>query len=167
MRALYLTSVWLHILAATLWIGGMGFLVLVVVPWLKRGDRARAGALLRETGERFRTVGWGCFVVVLVTGTFNLWFRGVRLGDFARVEWLASPFGHSVVAKLAVFAVVIALSAVHDFSVGPKATRAMSEDPDGPEALALRRRASLMGRANALLALVLVAIAVTIVRGWP
>jgi len=167
LRALYLTSVWLHILAATLWIGGMGFLVLVVVPWLKRGDRARAATLIRETGERFRTVGWGCFAVVLVTGTYNLWFRGVRLGDFARASFLASPFGISVVAKLAVFAVVIALSAVHDFSIGPSATREMSRDPDGPKALALRKRASIMGRANALLALLLLAIAVTIVRGWP
>ena len=47
----------LHILAAIVWIGGMSFLVLVVVPWLrKKGGGTDAGRFLRETGERFRNV---------------------------------------------------------------------------------------------------------------
>lgn len=164
---LYLLSVWLHILAATVWIGGMFFLVLVVVPWLRSGDRAGAATFLRETGERFRTVGWTCFAVLLVTGTFNLWTRGVRFGDFARPAWRASPFGKAVLWKLGVFAIVLLVSAYHDFLIGPRATRALGEDPRSALAERLRRRASLLGRLNALLALVLVAIAVILVRGWP
>ena len=100
MPALYLLSVWIHILAAMAWIGGMFFLVLVVVPWLRAGNRANAGAFLRETGQRFRSVGWTCFAILTLTGTFNLYARGVRLGDFVRPEWLASPFGRSVLSKL-------------------------------------------------------------------
>jgi len=165
--ALYLLSVWIHILAAMAWIGGMFFLVLVVVPWLRAGDRAIAGAFLRETGERFRSVGWTCFAILAVTGTFNLYARGVRLGDLVRPEWLASPFGRSVLSKLGLFALVLAVSAVHDFSVGPRASVAIQRDPASPEAERLRRQASLMGRGNALLALALVAVAVTLVRGWP
>lgn len=168
MHALYLVSVWLHILAATAWIGGMFFLVLVVVPWLRRGgDRSVGIAFLRETGERFRTVGWTCFAILLVTGTFNLWMRGVRLSDFARAEWLLSSFGKSVMWKLSVFVVVVVVSAYHDFVVGPRATDALERDPRSAESNALRRRASLFGRLNAVLALVLVAIAVTLVRGCP
>lgn len=167
MPALYLLSVWIHILAAMTWIGGMFFLVLVVVPWLRAGDRANAGAFLRETGQRFRSVGWVCFAILLVTGTFNLYVRGVRLGDFTRAAWLASPFGKSVLLKLGLFALVLLVSAVHDFSVGPRASVAIQDDPKSPEAERLRRQASLMGRGNALLALALVAVAVTLVRGWP
>jgi putative copper resistance protein D len=167
MHILYLISVWLHILAATVWIGGMAFLVLVVVPWLRRGNRVNAGTFLRETGERFRNVGWTCFGIVLVTGTFNLWIRGVRLSDFARTAWLSSPFGQTVLLKLGTFALVLLVSTAHDFSVGPRASLAIARDPVSPEAQALRRRASLLGRVNVVLALLLVAAGVMLVRGVP
>lgn len=167
MHALYLVSVWIHVLAATVWIGGMLFLVLVVVPWLRKGKRPDAAIFLRETGTRFRNVAWICFAVLFVTGTFNLWVRGVRLSDFGRAEWLLSPFGKTVVVKLAVFLVVMLISAVHDFIVGPRATAAIAANPRSPEAQIERRRASALGRINVLLALVLVAAGVMLVRGVP
>lgn len=167
MHALYVLSVWVHILAATVWIGGMLFLVLVVVPWLRKRTRPDASTFLRETGERFRNVSWSCFLVLIVTGTFNLWVRGVRLADFAKSEWLHSPFGQTVMVKLGAFLLVLVVSGVHDFLVGPRATRAIAADPRSRGALAERRRASLLGRINVLLALVLVAAAVMLVRGVP
>lgn len=167
MHLLYLISVWVHILAAMVWVGGMAFLVLVVVPWLRRGGQSNASAFLRETGERFRSVGWTCFAILVVTGTFNLWVRGVRLGDFTRGEWLSSPFGKSVLVKLLVFAAVLLVSALHDFVIGPRAVVAIAADPQSQAAAVARRRASLFGRVNFLLALVLVAVGVAIVRGLP
>jgi len=166
MHALYLLSVWLHILAAIVWIGGMAFLVLVVVPYLRKGDRAKAAALMRDTGSRFRDIGWICFAIVLVTGTFNLWMRGVRVSSFGDPVWLRSQLGHAVSLKLAVFTVVLVMSAVHDFVIGPRATRAIVADPRSKEAESLRRAASMMGRANVVFALILVALGVLIVRGW-
>lgn len=166
MRGLYFLSVWLHIVAAILWIGGTFFLILVVVPWLRSGSRD-AATLLRETAGRFRAIAWACFAVVLVTGTFNLWIRGVRPGHFASAEWLASPSGSAIAAKLLVFVVVLLLSARHDFVIGPRAGAAIRTDPGSVATQKLRRQASVYGRANALLALVLVMIGVAIVRGWP
>lgn len=165
MRLLYLLSVYLHVASAIVWIGGMAFLVFVVVPWLRAGGQAVAGPFLRETGERFRSVGWICFGVLVVTGTFNLWVRGVRWGSFVDRAWLASPFGHTVVLKLAFFAIVLGVSAYHDFVIGPRATRAILADPTSEESGRLRRRASQLGRLNALLALVLIGLAIMIVRG--
>lgn len=167
MQALYVTSVFLHVLAAITWIGGMFFLVMVAVPWLRRGERAMASVFFRETGPRFRNIGWICFGILLVTGTFQLWYRGVRLEDFTRAEWLGSSFGATVVVKLSVFAVVLASSLVHDFVLGPRATVALRSDPRSPTAERLRRRASMLGRANVVFALVLVACGVALVRGWP
>lgn len=167
MQAFYLLSVWVHILAATVWIGGMLFLVLVVVPWLRKGSRADAAVVLRETGERFRSVGWACFALLLVTGTFNLWFRGVRLVDLGQVEWLLSPLGKTVVVKLGAFVLVLAVSTIHDFYVGPRATKTIAEDPSSAMARVQRRRASVFGRINVLLGLILVAAGIVLVRGVP
>lgn len=164
MHALYLLSVWLHVLSATAWLGGMFFLVLVVVPWLRRGDRELASRFLRETGERFRSVAWVCLGVLVVTGTFNLFVRGVRLADFADPAWRASSFGQTVLWKLGAVTVVLVVSAYHDFVVGP---RAAAVDASSSVAESLRKRASLLGRLNAALALFIVAAAVTLVRGWP
>ncbi len=169
MRSLYLFSVWLHVLSAVAWIGGMFFLVLVVVPWLRSGSGARdmAGAFLRETGERFRAVGWACFTLLIITGTFNLWFRGVRWSDFVNPDWLASDFARVLLTKLAAFTGVLIVSAIHDFSTGPNAAAAIAAAPTSAEAARLRKQASVLGRVNALLALVIVALAVMLVRGLP
>ncbi len=167
MHALFVVSVWLHILAAIAWVGGMFFLVLVVVPWLRRGGGIDAGRFLHETGVRFRNVGWACFGVLLVTGLFNLGYRGVRPTHLVDPSWLATPYARAVLAKLGLFALILLVSAVHDFAIGPRATRVLRESPGSEEALALRRRASLLGRFNALLALAIVFVAVVLVRGWP
>lgn len=167
MHALYLISVGIHILAATIWIGGMFFLVLVLVPWLRKGTRPDAVLVVRETGERFRGVSWACFVALMLTGTFNLWVRGVRLTDFVSAEWLASPFGRTVLFKLGVFVLVLGLSAMHDFVIGPRATQVLLRAPGSPEAKTMRRRASLMGRLNVALALMLLVAGVLLVRGTP
>lgn len=167
MHALYVTSVFLHVLAAVVWIGGMFFLVLVVVPWLRSGNRAVGSKLLRDTGIRFRNVGWACFAVLLGTGILNLGLRGVGFAHFARPGWLTSPFGRAVLLKIGLFAAVLVVSAIHDFAVGPRATRVMEADPGGPEAVRLRRAASWLGRLNVLLALGLLFLGVVLVRGWP
>lgn len=167
MHALYLFSVWIHILAATIWVGGMLFLVLVVVPWLRTGKRPDAAVFLRETGTRFRNVAWTCFALVAVTGTFNLWMRGVRLSDLGRADWLSSPVGQTVLIKLGAFLAVLLISAVHDFVLGPRATAAIAANPRSLEAQAERRRASILGRINVFLALALVAAGVMLVRGVP
>ncbi|GIX49395.1 MAG: hypothetical protein KatS3mg131_3606 [Candidatus Tectimicrobiota bacterium] len=78
MRLLYLLSVWLHLLAAAVWIGGMAFLTLVLVPIVRQPEhRAQAPLLMHRTGRRFRTVGWTCLLVLFFTGLVNLVYRGL------------------------------------------------------------------------------------------
>lgn len=55
MKLLYLASVWLHLLAAAVWLGGTIFLALVIVPALRRPAlQGVAAPLIQWTGERFR-----------------------------------------------------------------------------------------------------------------
>ncbi len=164
MRTLYTLNVTVHVLAAMLWLGGMLFLAAVGAPVIRRlpSDELRA-RLFRQIGERFRMVGWICIGVLLVTGTLNLQFRGL-LGSGALLDgaFWGTGFGRALAGKLGAVAAMIALSAVHDFVHGPRATRL---EPGSPEALRFRRRAVVLGRLNALLGIAAVWAAVVLARG--
>jgi uncharacterized membrane protein len=164
MRVLYLASVWLHVLAAAAWLGAMAFLALVLVPTLRAsGDEALRVRVLRDSGRRLRTLGWGCFAVLVPTGIVNLLGRGYDLGDLSGRLWWG-PFGRALAIKLGLVFVVLVASAVHDFRLGPRAAAAI---PGSPAALRLRRTASWIGRLNLLLGVAIVLFAIFLVRGWP
>lgn len=167
MPALYVTAVWVHLLAMAAWLGGMISLVVAVVPVLRRADRATAASFMHATGVRLRALGWTCYALLVLTGAIALAYRGVRWADLARADFWGSPLGRPLSVKLACFAVVLALGVWHDFVLGPRATRLGQHEPGGATALRLRRQASLVGRVTVLLALVIVACGVLIVRGWP
>jgi putative copper export protein len=156
----YVASVYLHILAAATWVGGIIFLVAVVVPALRRAPNAE---LLRVTVFRFRAVGWIAFLVLLVTGLYNLHVRGIGWTELTDPEYRATSQGKALLIKLACFAAVLVLSAIHDFSIGPRALAAMEQGT--PEAPRLRRLTGLIGRINGAITLVIVLCAVIVVRG--
>jgi putative copper export protein len=163
MSLLYQLSVFVHILSAIIWIGGMLFLALVIVPATRGLPPPERAALFSAVGQRFRTVGWVCIGLLLVTGVINSAYRGVTWDNVLTAELWTSPFGRVLSLKLAVVAVMLTLSLYHDFVIGPRSVRVMT----GPEAQQLRRLASYVGRIEAILALVVVALAIMLVRGLP
>ncbi len=164
--AVHLFSVWLHLVAAAIWVGGMLFLALVLVPVVRRQEyREHAPRLVHLTGTRFSRVGWVCLGLLVVSGFASLGFRGIGWAALSNLGFWGSPFGQVLGIKLALVAVILGLSAWHDFRVGPKATAAWQADPASHEATRLRRLASWFGRLNLVLALAVVALAAALVRG--
>ena len=167
MHAFYLLSIWLHILAASVWMGGMVFLVLVLVPAIRQPRYSSvAASLIHWTGLRFRWVGWICLGLLLFSGTFSLAYRGFGWTDFWSGQLWQGSFGRILGVKLLLVAVVLVASVFHDFAIGPRATALWQQNPTSPEAVRLRRQAGWLGRLNLLLALVVVALGVMLVRGW-
>ena len=166
MYALYLVAVWLHLLALAVWLGGMVFLALVLVPATRRPEqRATAPALFHQVATRFRWVGWACLGIFLVTGLIALGYRGYGLADAFNGRLWQGAFGHTLALKLTLVAVILAISAAHDFWLGPRAVAQWQRDPHGAVAQRLRRQASWIGRITLLLALVVAALGVMLVRG--
>jgi uncharacterized membrane protein len=165
MRVLYLVNVSIHVLAAMLWLGGMFFLAVVGGPVLRRiDDPALRGRLFEVLGRAFRRVGWWSILVLVLTGIGNLGFRGLLShGALASRAFWASPFGHTLAAKLVAVAAMIGVSAVHDFVIGPAASRAARER--SPRAATLRSRAAWLARINAGLGVAVVLLAVRLARG--
>lgn len=166
MQTLYILSVWLHILAAIIWLGGMLFLVLVLVPVLRRQEyRGVAGSLIHWTGVRFRWVGWVCLALLLASGMLNLGFRGFTWQDLWTGRLWQGPFGRALGVKLLLVALILLLSVLHDFVIGPRATASWQRAPEAVETRRLRRTASWIGRLNLVLGLIVVLLGVLLVRG--
>lgn len=166
MHFIYTLSVWLHIVSAMIWMGGMVFFALVLVPLSRRPEFAdRAGALLRLSGERFRTVGWICLAALVGTGLVNLAGRGITWAALFAPGLHQDPWRHALVHKLGLVAIILVLSALHDFWVGPKAARLMATAGQEARGKRLAKAASWFGRVNLLLALAVVAFALKLVRG--
>lgn len=102
---------WIHLVAAITWIGGMLFLWLVLRPVLSSPTAGAEGlATLRRVEERFKTVRWASLLTLLVTGVYNL----IHEGGSARLE---SSWGGVLMIKLLFVAIVMGLSGVNDFLI--------------------------------------------------
>jgi uncharacterized membrane protein len=168
MHGLYLASVWLHLLAAIVWIGGTIFLALVLLPVLRTKENSKiAPPLIRASALRFRAIGWHCFAIFIVTGGLNLFFRGFTLADLGDATFWRGFFGNVLALKLIVVSVIIAISALHDFVIGPRAAAAWLDPSRMNEATKLRRQAVHIARLNLLMALIAVALGTMLVRGAP
>ena len=109
--------IWLHLLAAISWIGGMIFLSVVLVPVLKREPFASQKALLfRTIAQRFRAVVWGAIAVLLFTGPLLLDQRGLSITD-------PSGWPKVLATKLELVTILLLLTLTHDLILGPRIVR--------------------------------------------
>lgn len=146
----------------------MLFLTMVIVPVMRKPEyQSFSARLFHQTGLKFRTIGWSCLILFLISGIFNLVFRAGGWQPLHTAQFWQGYFGETLLVKLILFAFILILSAIHDFYMGPKATRLWQEDPHSPRAKTLRKGASWFGRINLLLGLIIVYLAVGMVRGWP
>mgnify|MGYP001374591291 CR=1 FL=1 len=131
--------IWIHLLSAVTWIGGMVFLSVVLVPLLRRDGRfAQHAALFREVAYRFRSVVWGAMGMLVGTGVVLAAGRAIPLG----------------------------LTLLHDLVVGPRVRRIMgaAERERTAGELILLRYSALLPRLSLLLALFVLLAAVVLAR---
>ena len=164
---LYQTAVFIHVLSAVAWVGGMLFLVMVLVPLSRRETKAggAAGELLRQSTQKFLPVAWLAMALLAATGIYIGWDHwGVRPGNFFSTD---GHFFRTLQIKTGLFLVVIALSLVHDFLLGPRVlTRLESAPiPDGSTpGKGARVLLLTLARINLLAVLVILVLAVLLIR---
>ena len=100
---------WLHILAASVWIGGQIALG-ILVPVL-RGDRA----LLSAAAHRFQWGAWTAFVLLIITGMVNIHDAGITASGMT-----GTARGRTLTLKLCFVAVSGIAAGLHSLVVGPR-----------------------------------------------
>lgn len=157
----YQLSVYLHVLGAIGWVGGILFLGLIAVPALRRLDEKKRSQLLNELGTRFRVVGYTLLGILFLTGIVQSAARGATIANVLDGSFFQTTFGRNLGLKLLFIALMLVVSISHDFFVGPASVRASEA---GQDTTRLRKTASWLARITALLALIVVAYAVKLAR---
>ncbi len=158
---LHLLNLTVHILAAFVWIGGMLFLTLVAALALRGVEPSVRARVFSLVGRQFRWVGWVCIAVLIVTGIFNLRYYGVGLEQLTFASFWSTPFGSRLAIKGVLVVVMLALSALHDFMLGPRSIASATRPGSGSGA---RKLASWLARLNLVLGILVVAVAVELAR---
>lgn len=162
----YALTVWLHVLAAVVWIGGMTFLVLVALPVARRPEYEDVyGRLVGAMGRRFRWIGWGCLLGLVATGFLQLHRLGFSPPAVFRGDAFQGRFGRVLAVKLSLVAAILVASAVHDFWLGPRAGSLARRQSGSHAARRARRLAAWIGRLELVAALAVTLLGVLLLHG--
>lgn len=163
---MYYISLFIHILSAIFWIGGMLFTVAVLVPASRHKIIApNRGTFFKIIGEKFSRISWVLFLILIITGITNLTTRGFDWRLFFSLDFWQTGFGYYLGIKLIIFSIVLIISGLHDFYFGPKAAELMESNPNSPKTQTFRKISSWLGRLNLVFGLLILYYAIRIVRG--
>jgi putative copper export protein len=161
---MYFWAVFFHLIFVAFWLGGMLFTVAVLVPATRTKLKSNKGLIFKELGTRFSQLSWVIFALLLLTGILALIGKGFPAEALVSADFWSSGYGERLMYKLITFGLVLILSGIHDFWLGPKAADLMDSDPDKAETKWYRTASRWVGRINLLLGLLILFFAVGLVR---
>ena len=166
---MYQAAVAVHIVSAVVWLGGMLFMVMVMLPVarqaMREGDPGAGLEMLKDAASRFLPVAWTAMILLGLSGAYLAWEHwGIRPGVFFSDD---GRFMQIMRVKTGLFMMVVLFSLIHDFWLGPKilekldAARAAGEVL--PQSLA-RKVVRMTAGVNLLAAMSILVLAVWLIR---
>ena len=96
---------WIHVLAASVWVGGLATLVLVV-PMLRRADDGKE--LVPDVVRRFTRLAIVSVLAIVVSGTIQAAFE---VGSWEAL--ISTPYGQAVLIKVALLGAMLLIALLH------------------------------------------------------
>ena len=165
---MYFLNVWIHILAAAVWTGGLIYTAAVVVPFALSHPVDERQRILRGLARRFRWIGWSSIAVLFITGLGNLTLRlsPIKLSQVFNGEVFNPEKVERLIAiwlpwKLMLVIVMIGLMAFHDVTSIQAAKRSEGSS-DTASGNRLGSRAAALAT---LVAILVLYVSVRLVRG--
>jgi putative copper resistance protein D len=165
---MYFLNVWLHILAAAVWVGGLIYTAAVAVPFALTHSEEERQRILRGLGRRFRWIGWSSVAVLIITGVGNLVLRltPIKLSQIVNGDVFDPNKVERLIAiwlpwKLMLVVVMIGLMAFHDIT-SIRAAKRYEGSPDSAPGNRIGSRAAALAT---LVAILVLYVSVRLVRG--
>ena len=148
--------VWLHVVAAITWVGGMVFVAVVLVPGLRGIPPAQRSEVIRSVGLAARGLAWISLLILIFTGGLNTLHLQPSRDSLA---------GSIILAKISVVGLVIGINILHDFILAPRLSEIRrAVGVEHPTFRRLQRIVRWLARTSLVLALSVVFLAVLLVR---
>jgi uncharacterized membrane protein len=141
---------WIHIVAVAVWLGPQFFMFLVTVPAVRViEDPAVRLQVMRVIVQRFGWLAWAAMAVIVLSGVSNLFQEADEFGHLWDTDY---RYFQIFSTKMVLVGLMVILTALHTFVIGPKQLRLLEEmRSDSTEAAGLRR-VSIIVSSLALLA---------------
>lgn len=146
---------WIHIVAVTVWLGPQFFLFIAAVPAVRiiEDDAVRL-RVMRVIVNRFSWLAWAAMAVIVLSGISNLF----QVADDTTLDLGSTDFRyfHIFTTKMTLVGLIVLLTALHTFVIGPRQLRLQEETGSDSAEVARLRRLSIIISGLALLASVAV-----------
>lgn len=106
---------WLHLMASSVWVGGLATLLVALVYGTRGAPGADRRAAWAEAIPRFTTLALVAILVLAVTGIYAAW---LQVGNLTALRETA--YGQALIIKLALIVPMLALGALNQQVIGPR-----------------------------------------------
>lgn len=150
--------IWLHVIGVAVWLGGQVLTAAAVIPTLRAaGDREFWLSALEGFTRRFGRIGIAAMVIIVATGGAMIDPRLDQAENFG-ASISDARWGIIFVAKMALWAAMIAVIGLHQFVFGPRQLELAREavaagKGDSPELRRVRRLTIMLSIVGLLLTL--------------
>lgn len=165
MSVLSSVILFIHIMSAMVWLGGMVFVSFALAPALGAlGEPRVSSRVLSLTVRRFRRLVWVAIPLLVITGVMNVLGHNVTMGSIVSGTVFTTLFGKALALKLLLVLMMLVLTLYHEFIIGPRSARLGAEAQDSPELMdslvRMRVKVTRIARVNLALGVLVVACAV-------
>jgi len=117
-----------HLIATTAWLGGLLYIVVVLLPSLRRLTPRQRARVLALGLPQFGALALVCAFLLAATGSLSATIHLTSLAQF-----FTTTYGRTLVVKIELFLQMAVISAYHAFSLRPRFALALTEDAERGE----------------------------------
>lgn len=128
-------SDWLHLMSTAVWIGGLGFFVVILLPQLGKLTTEDRRLYLAGAVRRFSPIALACVVLLVGSGSVSMLAHNTTLDDLLNSDW-----GHALLFKFALLGLLIAMGALNMFVTRPRLDALRQNDPEAVTKMSLTFR---------------------------
>jgi putative copper export protein len=154
---------WVHLIAASIWVGGSIFIGIVLAPLLKTFSDSVEGRLsiMIRVGRRFNVIGVPSLIVLILTGIYN------SMGIIEKPSMiLGTNYGIVLFIKIILVIILIIIFAIHVRLIRTEVEKKIeTQSLSGEHLQKLRSKIIMLGRLTVIVSVVILLMAALLHSG--